>query len=156
MNNSTLYNNAYENICDRMDLDPYDDTSQKMLQNMIETNYMVRQASDEEWIQWISQHCECSRAEYIMKEKVLADRHGSQQEEDYWTRMCLQKWTDEDYSKDKVDPAELPDGIYECWKCKRAGRLSKKTKYYSMQTRSSDEPMTNFVSCLVCGQRWLD
>ena len=32
----------------------------------------------------------------------------------------------------------------------------KKTKcdYYQMQTRSADEPMTTFVTCLECGKRW--
>jgi len=38
---------------------------------------------------------------------------------------------------------------FECRKCH-----SRKTTYYQMQTRSADEPMTVFVSCLVCGCRW--
>ena len=29
-----------------------------------------------------------------------------------------------------------------------------KTTYYEMQTRSADEPMTTFVSCLNCENRW--
>lgn len=41
------------------------------------------------------------------------------------------------------------DGIFQCRKCK-----SKKTTYYSLQTRSADEPMTNFITCLSCGNRW--
>ncbi len=40
------------------------------------------------------------------------------------------------------------EGILTCPKCK-----SKKTSYYQMQTRSADEPATNFCSCL-CGHRW--
>jgi hypothetical protein len=27
-------------------------------------------------------------------------------------------------------------------------------RYYQMQTRSADEPMTTFVSCLNCNNRW--
>ena len=27
-------------------------------------------------------------------------------------------------------------------------------EYYQMQTRSADEPMTTFVTCLDCGKRW--
>ena len=37
---------------------------------------------------------------------------------------------------------------YTC-KCK-----SKKCTYYQLQTRSADEPMTTFVTCLDCGNRW--
>ena len=38
---------------------------------------------------------------------------------------------------------------FTCRKCK-----SKKCSYYQLQTRSSDEPMTTFVTCLNCGNRW--
>ena len=40
-------------------------------------------------------------------------------------------------------------GLFTCGKCK-----SKKTTYYQMQTRSADEPMTTFVTCLNCSKRW--
>lgn len=43
----------------------------------------------------------------------------------------------------------LPDGFFTCGKCK-----SKKTTYYQMQTRSADEPLTTFVSCLNCERNW--
>lgn len=37
-----------------------------------------------------------------------------------------------------------------CSSCKR----KTKCDYYQMQTRSADEPMTTFVSCLECDKRW--
>lgn len=40
-------------------------------------------------------------------------------------------------------------GEFVCRKCKGT-----KCTHYSMQTRSSDEPMTVFVCCLTCGKRW--
>jgi transcription elongation factor S-II len=40
-------------------------------------------------------------------------------------------------------------GLFTCGRCK-----SKKTTYYEMQTRSADEPMTAFVTCLDCGKKW--
>jgi DNA-directed RNA polymerase subunit M/transcription elongation factor TFIIS len=40
-------------------------------------------------------------------------------------------------------------GIFKCGRCK-----SNKTTYYEMQTRSADEPMTAFITCLACGKRW--
>lgn len=40
-------------------------------------------------------------------------------------------------------------GMFKCGKCK-----SMKTTYYQMQTRSADEPMTTFVNCMNCNNRW--
>ena len=41
------------------------------------------------------------------------------------------------------------EGVFKCGKCR-----SKKTTYYQMQTRSADEPMTTFVTCTNCQNRW--
>lgn len=38
---------------------------------------------------------------------------------------------------------------FQCGKCKQ-----RKTTYFQMQTRSADEPMTTFVTCVNCGNRW--
>jgi transcription elongation factor S-II len=38
---------------------------------------------------------------------------------------------------------------FRCFKCKK-----RKCTYYELQTRSGDEPMTTFVSCLLCGNHW--
>jgi transcription elongation factor S-II len=40
-------------------------------------------------------------------------------------------------------------GMFKCGKCK-----SLKTTYYQMQTRSADEPMTTYVTCMNCSNRW--
>lgn len=48
-----------------------------------------------------------------------------------------------------IDPDTAPDGAFTCGRCR-----SRKTTYYQLQTRSADEPMTNFISCLKCGKRW--
>jgi len=40
-------------------------------------------------------------------------------------------------------------GMFKCGKCK-----STKTSYYQMQTRSADEPMTTYVTCLNCDKKW--
>ncbi|KAG0306920.1 RNA polymerase II elongation factor [Dissophora globulifera] len=39
--------------------------------------------------------------------------------------------------------------MFKCGKCK-----GRKTRYYQMQTRSADEPMTTFVTCINCNNRW--
>ncbi len=48
-----------------------------------------------------------------------------------------------------VDVDSAPEGMLQCRKCK-----SKKTTFIEMQTRSADEPMTVFATCLACGNRW--
>ncbi|GAW83434.1 transcription elongation factor [Plasmodium gonderi] len=40
-------------------------------------------------------------------------------------------------------------GEFQCFKCK-----AYETVYHQLQTRSSDEPMTTFVTCLKCNNRW--
>lgn len=40
-------------------------------------------------------------------------------------------------------------GLFKCGKCKQ-----NKTTYYQLQTRSADEPLTTFVTCLHCGNKW--
>jgi transcription elongation factor S-II len=39
--------------------------------------------------------------------------------------------------------------MFRCGKCKKNN-----CTYYQMQTRSADEPMTTFITCLNCGKRW--
>jgi DNA-directed RNA polymerase subunit M/transcription elongation factor TFIIS len=39
--------------------------------------------------------------------------------------------------------------VYECRKCK-----DRKCHIYQAQTRSADEPMTTFVTCVTCGNNW--
>jgi DNA-directed RNA polymerase subunit M/transcription elongation factor TFIIS len=44
------------------------------------------------------------------------------------------------------------NGGSDMFTCKRCGKS--KTRYWEMQTRSADEPMTIFVRCLNCGKEW--
>jgi len=39
--------------------------------------------------------------------------------------------------------------MFKCGKCKQ-----RKCTYYQMQTRSADEPMTTFITCTNCGNKW--
>lgn len=38
------------------------------------------------------------------------------------------------------------------FKCRKCGK--RECSYYQLQTRSADEPMTTFVTCLACGNNW--
>ena len=52
-----------------------------------------------------------------------------------------------DIANNRVD--ENKKGMYQCGKCK-----SWNTTYFQLQTRSADEPMTTFVTCMNCEKRW--
>uniref|UniRef100_A0A7N0THK4 Transcription elongation factor n=1 Tax=Kalanchoe fedtschenkoi TaxID=63787 RepID=A0A7N0THK4_KALFE len=45
-----------------------------------------------------------------------------------------------------------PKSTTDQFKCGRCGQ--RKTTYYQMQTRSADEPMTTFVTCVNCNNHW--
>jgi transcription elongation factor S-II len=53
-----------------------------------------------------------------------------------------------DKNKFETNLAAATD-TFTCRKCK-----ANKCTYYQMQTRSADEPMTTFVTCIPCGNRW--
>jgi len=56
---------------------------------------------------------------------------------------------DMELMKKAQDLSQMEDGMHKCGRCK-----SRKTTYYQMQTRSADEPMTTFVNCLSCNNKW--
>jgi len=65
----------------------------------------------------------------------------------HWKKMM-----DEKYKKEKLlyeQKAEAMTDQFKCGRCK-----SKKCTYYELQTRSADEAMTIFITCLNCGNRW--
>lgn len=64
-----------------------------------------------------------------------------------WKELIAAK-IERDTNATKVDYSAATDD-FQCWKCK-----GRKCTYYQMQTRSADEPMTTFVSCLSCANRW--
>ena len=54
--------------------------------------------------------------------------------------------------RDKMKYEIKPEAMTERYKCRKCG--SRKCSYYEMQTRSADEPMTQFFTCLDCKNRW--
>lgn len=48
-----------------------------------------------------------------------------------------------------VQDTEAETDQFKCGRCQQ-----RRTKYYQLQTRSADEPMTTFVTCINCGNRW--
>ena len=64
-----------------------------------------------------------------------------------WKEL-IDKKIKRDQNEGKLDLSAATDEFF-CFKCKK-----RKCSYYQMQTRSADEPMTTFVTCLLCGNNW--
>jgi len=54
--------------------------------------------------------------------------------------------------KDKSKYDTQQEAMTDTFKCRKCH--SNKCSYYQMQTRSADEPMTTFVTCIECANRW--
>jgi len=66
---------------------------------------------------------------------------------EHWKKMM-----DSKYKRDKnlyEEKAEAMTDQFKCARCK-----SRECTYYELQTRSADEAMTTFITCLNCGNRW--
>lgn len=64
------------------------------------------------------------------------------------------KLKDEVYIKESLLSSQVAKltadtNMFTCGKCKE-----NKCAFYQLQTRSCDEPMTTFVTCTVCGNKW--
>ena len=70
-------------------------------------------------------------------------------------KLFPEKWTDIIEEKAKIEKIlkealiESASTLFECPRCHK-----NKTIYCEVQTRSSDEPMTKFITCLSCGLKW--
>ena len=62
--------------------------------------------------------------------------------------VIIEKKTKRDKNKYETK-MEASTDTFTCRRCK-----SKECTYYQMQTRSADEPMTTFVTCINCNNRW--
>ena len=69
--------------------------------------------------------------------------------------LAPEKWAELIDAKSKRDKNKFETNIaaatdtFTCRKCK-----GNQCTYYQMQTRSADEPMTTYVTCIDCGSRW--
>lgn len=61
----------------------------------------------------------------------------------------LEKYSDKNAGLAPKPVVAESDGMFKCGKCK-----TYKTTYYQLQTRSADEPLTTFVTCTNCNNRW--
>ena len=83
----------------------------------------------------------------IEKSHMVAFMTHQELQPDKW-EVLIQEKIQRDKHKYETT-IEAATDTFTCRKCK-----SKKCTYYQMQTRSADEPMTTFVTCIDCGNRW--
>ena len=65
----------------------------------------------------------------------------------HWKEML-----DEKYKREKLMYEDKPESMTDQFKCGRCKQ--RKCTYYELQTRSADEGMTLFITCIICGNRW--
>lgn len=53
------------------------------------------------------------------------------------------------FNSERAAAPKASTNEFTCGRCKK-----KETTYYQMQTRSADEPMTTYVTCVNCGNNW--
>lgn len=87
----------------------------------------------------------------IVEKKIKAHElafmsHQEMNEERWKALIELQQIKEENKYTPKIE-ASTDD--FTCFKCK-----SKECTHYQLQTRSADEPMTTFVTCIRCSNRW--
>jgi len=66
---------------------------------------------------------------------------------EHWKKMM-----DEKFKRDKLLYEYQPEAMTDQFKCGRC--KERKCSYYELQTRSADESMTIFITCICCGNRW--
>ena len=66
---------------------------------------------------------------------------------EHWKQLL-----DEKYKREAVIYEDKPEAMTDMFKCGRCKQ--RKCTYYELQTRSADEGMTIFITCVNCGNRW--
>ena len=79
--------------------------------------------------------------------KTLAFMTHQEMNPKIWKEMVAEK-IKRDKNLTQVDMSAATDE-FKCYKCQK-----RQCTYYQLQTRSADEPMTTFITCLNCGNRW--
>lgn len=79
--------------------------------------------------------------------KTLAFMTHQEMQPEKWDALIQAK-----IKKDKSKYDTQQEAMTDTFKCRKCH--SNKCSYYQMQTRSADEPMTTFVTCIECANRW--
>lgn len=64
-----------------------------------------------------------------------------------WQSIIDEKIKQDELQKERIK--HKTTDLFTCYKCKQ-----NKCTYFELQTRSADEPITTFITCLNCGNKW--
>ena len=64
-----------------------------------------------------------------------------------WDKLLKQKHVEDQFIYEAR--TDMGTDLFHCGRCHK-----KNCSFYQLQTRSADEPMTTFITCLNCGNRW--
>ena len=84
-----------------------------------------------------------------MKAHELAFMSHQEMNPDKWNDLIKAKQL-----RDKHKYETKVEASTDNFTCPNSKCRSTKCTYYQLQTRSADEPMTTFVTCIDCGKRW--
>ena len=82
-----------------------------------------------------------------LKPQKLAFMNHQEMNPKIWKELVAAK-IKRDKNLTQIDMSAATDE-FKCYKCQK-----RVCTYYQLQTRSADEPMTTFITCLNCGNRW--
>ena len=83
----------------------------------------------------------------VLTPQKLAFMSHQEMKPELWKEM-IQAKIDRIKKSTEVDLSAATDE-FECFKCRK-----RVCTYYQLQTRSADEPMTTFITCMNCGNHW--
>jgi len=90
-------------------------------------------------------------AQNIKNKKFDIDNIGNMTYQELYPEHW-KKLLDDKFKREKVMYEEKEEAMTDMFKCGRC--KSRKCTYYELQTRSADEGMTTFITCINCGNRW--
>jgi len=106
----------------------YDDKKNDLLMNLDETNQIENKTLRK------------ALMDDVLKPQTIAFLTPQELHPDRWTEL-IKKHTIREEKKKNIAVTNL----YTCWRCKE-----NRCRMIELQTRSSDEPMTQFITCLNC------
>lgn len=83
----------------------------------------------------------------IIKPEELVEKTHQELYPELWEDILLKNKKKMDLLQN--DSVQKGTSMFKCGKCKE-----RNCTYFQLQTRSADEPMTTFVTCLNCNNRW--